>query len=318
MLILRSDIAEVTGLAFSPDGLSLVAAGHLCVQVWPQWLAGEPRPVARNLNDLERYAFTADGSRILIYLSGNSRTRALGVPGNQTRSFPVPTGPAWFHFTTAGGYAIVSHDRGKLTRFDLTPDGPKAVARRWTIKRKDRSSYYRFGFVCGPAGTFVSVEYLFGDHGPGHRTAGEDRLVVRSVEDGSVIHTEDLGGRAEELINGETGLLVALHPAGTCLAFPAGNRIRLWPLADGVEVPETVGGRRRSPVSAVAFHPGAQYLAAAGNDGTVKLYDTVTWGESRAMAWGVGRLLSVCFSPDGTRAAAGSARGQIVVWDVDL
>jgi WD40 repeat protein len=68
----------------------------------------------------------------------------------------------------------------------------------------------------------------------------------------------------------------------------------------------------------IAFHPSGQYLAATSNDETVKLYDTATWQIARTFTWKIGRLRSVAFSPDGTRAAVGSDKGQIVVWDVDL
>jgi hypothetical protein len=50
----------------------------------------------------------------------------------------------------------------------------------------------------------------------------------------------------------------------------------------------------------------------------VKLYDTATWKLARAFDWGVGRLRSVAFSPDGMLGAAGGVKGEVVVRDVDL
>jgi hypothetical protein len=40
-------------------------------------------------------------------------------------------------------------------------------------------------------------------------------------------------------------------------------------------------------------------------------------GEVRAYTWKLGKLRSIAFSADGTLAAAGTGKGQ-VVWDVDL
>jgi hypothetical protein len=74
----------------------------------------------------------------------------------------------------------------------------------------------------------------------------------------------------------------------------------------------------RKSFTDLAFHPSGKYLAATSNDGTVKLYDTASWGLATTFAWKIGRLRSVAFSPDGTLAAAGSDAGKVVVWDVDL
>jgi WD40 repeat protein len=74
----------------------------------------------------------------------------------------------------------------------------------------------------------------------------------------------------------------------------------------------------REEFTALAFHPSGRFLAATSNDATVKLYDTQTWAVAQAYTWGVGRLGSVTFSPDGMLAAAGGDTSKIVIWDVDV
>ena len=49
----------------------------------------------------------------------------------------------------------------------------------------------------------------------------------------------------------------------------------------------------------------------------MKFLDAGTGAVIRKFNWKLGPLVSVAFSPDGTLAAAGSAGGKIVVWDVD-
>jgi WD40 repeat protein len=313
MLILRSAIAPVTKLAFSADGLSLVAGSGDGVQVWPRWLDAPPRKAVRELYDLEDCAFAPDGKSVFLYLSGNSRTQRLDVATGKRPACGVPaSSPCWFHFDDEGGYFIVCHGRGDLVRFEYTPAARKRLPETWTVKRKTVGSHYRFGAVCGPAGVFVALEYLFG--------AGEkiDGLVVRSVTDGSVLRHQKVKTRDSNLLLNCAARQLTIHPSGTYFAFPVRSKIRLWPLADDVRVPEAVANANRFQFTAVAFHPSGSLLAAGCNDGRVKLYDSATWRVDREFAWDIGKPRSVCFSPDGTRAAAGGDTGTIGVWDVDL
>ncbi len=64
-----------------------------------------------------------------------------------------------------------------------------------------------------------------------------------------------------------------------------------------------------------AFHPSGRYLLVSSVDQSVTFYDTATWQVARVYDWGVGKLFSVAVSPDGTLAAAGGDKGQIVLWD---
>jgi WD40 repeat protein len=92
----------------------------------------------------------------------------------------------------------------------------------------------------------------------------------------------------------------------------------VWDAKDLTQKPRKVPISRRGHGTGIAFHPSGRYLAATSNDATVKLYDTSTWEVTRTFTWEIGRMRSIAFSPDGTLAAAGSDKGQVVVWDVDF
>ena len=72
------------------------------------------------------------------------------------------------------------------------------------------------------------------------------------------------------------------------------------------------------PFPRLAFSPDGQTLLTAREDGTIGVWDTVTWKLRREYAWKIGKLFSVAFAPDGLTCAAGGEKGQVVVWDVDV
>jgi WD40 repeat protein len=52
-------------------------------------------------------------------------------------------------------------------------------------------------------------------------------------------------------------------------------------------------------------------------DGTVDTWDTRTGERRDSYDWKVGKLNGIAFDTTGDRAAACSATGKIVIWDVD-
>src|SRR5262249_4837627 len=88
--------------------------------------------------------------------------------------------------------------------------------------------------------------------------------------------------------------------------------------ADFTKPLATLRSGSRKQFTGIAFHPSGRYLAATSNDATVKLYDTTTWKLAHTFTWKICPLKCIAFSPDGNLAAAGSDKGKVVVWDVDL
>lgn len=81
--------------------------------------------------------------------------------------------------------------------------------------------------------------------------------------------------------------------------------------------PRLVRNDTRKQFTALAYHPGGRHLYATSNDETVHVFDALTWGRTGRFTWQLGRLKSVAASPDGTLAAAGGDKGDVVIWDVD-
>jgi WD40 repeat protein len=113
---------------------------------------------------------------------------------------------------------------------------------------------------------------------------------------------------------------LAFSPDARQLAGFNNLTLLVWPVPN----PGPLGAPRlirnpdsRKEFTALAYHPSGRHLYATSNDETVHVFDTATWERSARFTWRLGKLKAVAVSPDGTLAAAGGDRGDVVIWDVD-
>lgn len=96
-----------------------------------------------------------------------------------------------------------------------------------------------------------------------------------------------------------------------------GASTQLWLVAADWSRPPRLLFEGTKNVTRVVFSPCGRWMMAAGNDGTVRIWETATWELRRTLDWNRGPVLDVTFSPDGLRAAACTRAGHIVIWDAD-
>lgn len=153
------------------------------------------------------------------------------------------------------------------------------------------------GASFGPDGlTVASIEY--------HVHA----LCVWQVKPFQVLFRTDLRG-IDTFDNGS----VAMMPDGERVIVAVGNVLRCVPI-NGGNGWDTV---TKKPPLEIALHPFGRMLLVADGSKKVTAYDTGNGRPAAQYDWGIGKVGCVTYSPDGTLAAAGGEKGQVVVWDAE-
>jgi WD40 repeat protein len=148
----------------------------------------------------------------------------------------------------------------------------------------------------------------------------DPQLSVLATPEGQTVRFWDLReGKALFRLKGKSTAVpgcLTFSPDGTRFAVARGRTVMVCDVPGQRRLAAWKNPTKEHIVS-LAFSPDGATLATVSNDHMARLWEADTGRERASYGWEVGPLKSVAIAPDGMRAAAGSQKGQIVVWDLE-
>jgi WD40 repeat protein/serine/threonine protein kinase len=243
-------------IAFSPDGLSLVA-GCLdrSVRIWNALDGRAEARLPAEAGVIEALGFTPDGSTLAAILGGEIRLWDVAdwreAKALEPLEDAVPTALA---FSADSGTLTVGCRSGEFRQFDLP---------RRRVTRSGRGHSRQFlGAAISPDGAFVA--------------AGQSDGAIRLFDGRTGAPLGRFQGHERAVSE------VAFAPGGKLLASASGDgTVRIWDFITAAEVarfafPQSKRPGVHVPVWTVAFAPDGKSIAAGGEDGVVCFWDVST------------------------------------------
>ena len=339
-VLLRGHTDAVSSLTWSTDGRVLATASDdRTIRLWDSATArqtGSLSEIARKGYGGPVVAFTRDLKLAAVNYWGEITIRTVSdgivllkidpiLDRGQKSAFrpdvfAMAFSPDGTRLATAGSVAAVGGPHGLPGGIVIVWDTGNGKI----IHKSDRLSTSASSVVWSPDGKGFAA----GTNGAGGELPEAGEVRMWSAETGQILHSFKVKPAVEYGEWASAGD-VAFAPDGNQVAAPvtAGSRsapaglliddtgasVRIWDLGTG-KVTQPVKGLKSS-VGRVVFSPDGKWLATAGSDKVVRVWDVETGKELAAMQNPDG-VAVVAFSPDGKSLAAGCKNGEVRLWEV--
>ena len=296
----------IIDVAFCYDGSRVATAStDQTVRLWDVNTGEEMLTLVQDSGNFSDIAFSQDGKRLLAA----NRTKMLTIwdstvedLGNSSIVLTGHEGRVWDVAFTRDGLIVSAAEDGTVRIWDpQTGEPPRKFTQHANVV---------FDIALHPGEDYVASVGPF----RGNLTTHGVRLW--DFSSGEVMEKRGLEG--ELTIKNRHFHSVDISPNGQWLVTAGVEAVRLWDVLRPLKNQDKILGRHEGIVWSTVFSPCGRYLATAGSEGTVKLWDAQKLDVAQdpltlRLPHGEGHVTRMAFSPDGEDLAYGNSRGEIIL-----